>query len=78
MLLKELVDDLGGGRSVTLGAVLVVCCYVAASRYVETIEARLSDLEGRLKVVERHDIEDQARRNWRGRDGEDEYRGRPP
>ena len=50
--IKELLDDLGGGRSVTLGAVLVVCVYVAADRYVGTVEARLADIETRTRALE--------------------------
>ncbi len=50
--IKDLVDELGGGRSVGLGAVLVVCCYVAASRYVDTVESRLADIEARTRSLE--------------------------
>lgn len=68
MQIKELIDELGGGRSVSLGAVLVMCCYVAANRYVETVEERLADLTRRVAVLEKHDIEAQARREYRGRE----------
>jgi len=67
MQIKELIDELGGGRSVSLGAVLVMCCYVAANRYVETVEERLADLTRRVVALEKHDIEAQARREYQGR-----------
>lgn len=33
--LKDLINDLGGGRSISLGALLLVFMYVAANQYVE-------------------------------------------
>lgn len=67
--LKDLLDDLGGGRSVALGSVLVVCCYVAASRYVETVEERLSDAHHRIaeleKARQRFEAFEQARKEFK-------------
>ena len=66
---KELVDELGGVRGITLGAVLVVCSYVAASRYVETVEERLSDAHKRIaeleKARQRFEAFEQARKEFR-------------
>ena len=71
---KDLVDDLGGVRSVTLGTVLVVCCYVAANRYVETIEARLADIEARTRTLEaakqRLDAFESSGRRFTGEQGD--------
>lgn len=68
--LKELVDDLGGGRSLSLGAVLIVCCYVAANRYVETIEERLTSLDRRLTSIETTGHQAEARGQFQGADFE--------
>ena len=50
--IKELLDELGGGRSLTLGAVVSILVYVAASRYVEDqaewrrqVDRRIAELE---------------------------------
>ena len=71
--IKELVDELGGGRSLSLGAVLVVCCYVAASRYVETVEARITDHSARIQNLEaakqRYDGFEAAGGRFTNRDG---------
>lgn len=67
-LLKELIDDLGGGRSLSLGAVLVVCCYVAANRYVETVEERLHARDSRVTALEKAEHETTARGQFEGAD----------
>ena len=50
--IKALIDELGGGRSVALGAVLVVCVYVAADSWVESVEARFRDINERIRPLE--------------------------
>ena len=66
---KDLVDELGGVRGITLGAVLVVCSYVAASRYVETVEERIGDAHKRIaeleKARQRFEAFEQARREFK-------------
>ena len=49
--IKDLINELGGGRSITLGAVLVVCSYVAASRYVDSVEERLEALNREVSIL---------------------------
>ena len=39
--LKEFLDDIGGGRSIAMGTVLIVCSYVASNHYVDSVEDRL-------------------------------------
>ena len=66
---KDLIDELGGVRGITLGAVLVVCSYVAASRYVETVEERIGDAHKRIaeleKARQRFESFEQARREFK-------------
>jgi len=66
---KDLIDELGGIRGITLGSILVVCSYVAASRYVETVEERLADADKRIEELEkkgqRFDAIEAARKEWR-------------
>ena len=66
---KDLIDELGGVRGITLGAVLVVCSYVAASRYVETVEERIGDAHKRIaeleKARQRFEAFEQARREFK-------------
>ena len=51
--LKELLDELGGSRGLTLGSILVVCVYVASDHYIQEIEAFKSRTEGRVASLER-------------------------
>lgn len=52
-----------------MGAVLVVCSYVAASRYVETVEERIGDAHKRIaeleKARQRFEAFEQARREFK-------------
>ena len=72
--IRELISDLGGGRSVAMGSIVVVCCYVAASRYVDTVEARIADLEARTRVLEaakqRFDAFESTGRRFTGEQGD--------
>lgn len=63
VLLKELINDLGGGRSIGLGALLLIFVYVAADQYVETVETRFHALRDSFQELE-------ARQN-----GDDRYHG---
>lgn len=63
IFLRELIDDLGGGRNIGLGACLVVGVYVAADNYVETIEERLAALDRRISQIEERESNLAA---WRG------------
>ena len=71
--IKDLLDDLGGGRSVAMGSILVVYCYVAASTYVETVETRLADIEARTRTLEaanqRYDAFEHAGTRFTGEQG---------
>lgn len=50
--LRELISDLGGGKSLGLGALLLLLLYVAASKYVDTVEARFSALREQILRLE--------------------------
>lgn len=60
----------GGGRSLSLGACLVVACYVAADRYVETVEEKFRELDRRLTAVEAASHQGEARDRFEGADVE--------
>jgi len=60
IILKDLIDELGGLRSVGLGALLLVFLYVAANRYFESIETRLSGLDTSVKQLEAKQQRDDA------------------
>ncbi len=56
----EVLDSVGGGNTVTLGAVLCVFLYVAADGYVEqsaahreVLQDEIDEIERRLDAVER-------------------------
>jgi hypothetical protein len=52
VLLKELISDLGGGRTLTLGGLLLVLLFVVSSRYFDSIEARFSVVAARIDALE--------------------------
>lgn len=56
--LRELIDELGGGKSVGLGALLVLLLYLAASNYVSTIEERLDRLSADIERLEKRQATD--------------------
>jgi len=47
--LKDLIGELGGGRSVAMGGVLICCSFVAADRYVDSVETRLAGTDARFE-----------------------------
>jgi hypothetical protein len=55
VILKDLIHDLGGGRTLSLGALLLLLLYVASSRYFDSIEARFSSLVSRIETLQHGD-----------------------
>ncbi len=56
--LKGIIDDLGGGKSLSLGAVLCVLVYVGSSEYVASVERRLDTLHVQYIELEHRQDED--------------------
>ena len=50
--IKEVFDELGGGRSVAIVSVVFAISYVASSQYVASVEKRLDEFGTRIIVNE--------------------------
>lgn len=72
--IKEIMNELGGSGSLTLGAILSICVYVGARQYVDSVETRLSDLGRKVEELQQEQHVDNLARGQNGTLGNIETR----